>query len=475
MMQNTRIFTLISLVSIVVLSCTSREVAFVNPTPSLQADILLPVNLNRNLDILWVIDNSGSMEAEQASLVANFPSFINVLESIQGGLPDLHMGIATTDIGAGGFACSGEGDAGILWVEDGTSSSCNGVSVNAGANYLSDILDPNDPGMTNRIRNYTAGSGGLADAFSCYATRGTSGCGFEQPLEAMRRALTEPTNIATSSTPGFLRQEAFLAVIFITDEDDCSASDGNLFSDVAAKGGLSNHNCFEHGVICEPDSPLQNGEKTNCRSREDSAFLYPVAEYAEFLKGLKDNDNQIIVAGIQGEPFNANGDPNVTVISGVDDRGTPGKDLEKLCPDANDNRAGADPGFRMAEFLGKFPQRSSLQSICESDLSGALDQIADLLTLAIGNPCIKGDLVDIDPNTAGIQPNCEVQFEEEGADPVRVPQCSSSPPGPSDPDPCWHVFEDASQCSLTASQLKIEIRRTNVNLIGSDKISCQQN
>ena len=45
------------------------------------------------IDVLFVIDNSGSMQQEQDNLVANFPQFVSVLEA--SGL-DYRIGVTTT-------------------------------------------------------------------------------------------------------------------------------------------------------------------------------------------------------------------------------------------------------------------------------------------------------------------------------------------------------------------------------------------
>ena len=68
-------------------------------------------------------------------------------------------------------------------------------------------------------------------AFSCLATVGTSGCGFEHQLASAAvslgfRGTTPAANV------GFLRPDAFLAIAFITNEDDCSAPpDTPIFDD----------------------------------------------------------------------------------------------------------------------------------------------------------------------------------------------------------------------------------------------------
>ena len=84
--------------------CPDRDVTEVNPIQDNVDTKLIPVTLNRDLDILFVIDNSGSMAGEQASLAANFPTFISVLQQIEGGLPNVHIGIVSSNVGAAGQA-----------------------------------------------------------------------------------------------------------------------------------------------------------------------------------------------------------------------------------------------------------------------------------------------------------------------------------------------------------------------------------
>ncbi len=55
---------------------------------------------------------------------------------------------------------------------------------------------------------------------------GATGCGFEAPLEAMKRSL-DGSRIENT---GFIRDGAFLAVVFLTDEDDASVKDSSVYS-----------------------------------------------------------------------------------------------------------------------------------------------------------------------------------------------------------------------------------------------------
>src|SRR5262245_46620787 len=186
-------------------ACNGHDLSAVDPDRSSEMPKIIPVSENRNLDLLFVIDDSGSMRQEQASLAGNFPRFVEVLESVAGGLPDLHLGVVSTNVGTGpvgggGDACAGNGDNGVLQLP----SDC--PPLDGGARYISDVEIDEDSG--EREINY---SGTLADQFSCMAQLGTGGCGFEQPLEAAARALDNQ-----SANAGFLRDDAYLMIVFLT-------------------------------------------------------------------------------------------------------------------------------------------------------------------------------------------------------------------------------------------------------------------
>ncbi|HET6611302.1 MAG TPA: vWA domain-containing protein, partial [Kofleriaceae bacterium] len=232
-------------------ACPNRQVAEVDPDTVGQGGKTVSVNVNRNVDILFVIDNSSSMAEEQQSLADNFDKFIEVLSSVDGGLPSVHIGVISTDMGAeepGGFTtveCKGTGDEGRLQAAPQV-----GGCTPPSDSYISDIKDE-DTG--DRTINYPKDQ--LAETFSCIARLGTGGCVFEQTLESMRAALDPDMNL----NPGFLRDDAYLGIVFITDEDDCSASDPHIFNgdpDLSNKdsdvGFYASYRCFEFGVQCDP-------------------------------------------------------------------------------------------------------------------------------------------------------------------------------------------------------------------------------
>src|SRR5687768_11279861 len=231
--------------------CPDREVSKVIPSQDKAELKDIPVDVNRQVDILFVVDNSSSMREEQTNLSQNFPRFIEALSQIEGGLPDVHIGVISTDLGAGNFQgasdCQTNGGAG----EDG---------------YL--IVRPECAGSITDDKKYlTSGgaegnnfTGNLETVFQCMAELGDDGCGFEQPLEAVYRALA-----LDGRNGDFLRPNAFLAIVILSDEDDCSANDPpQLFSTTdSSLGPRTSFRCFEYGIKCDevPD-PRAVGPRT---------------------------------------------------------------------------------------------------------------------------------------------------------------------------------------------------------------------
>src|SRR5690606_13977450 len=78
--------------------CPNREVSKVDIAQQKQEKKEIPVVNERDVDILFIIDDSDSMGEEQQSLADNFPRFIEKLEGIEGGLPNVHIGIVSTTL-----------------------------------------------------------------------------------------------------------------------------------------------------------------------------------------------------------------------------------------------------------------------------------------------------------------------------------------------------------------------------------------
>src|SRR4051812_15399424 len=179
---------------------------------------LFPAVANRNVDLLFMIDNSSSMQLKQDRFLAGFPALLSSLTSSAGGLPNLHIGIVTSDLGtsaADGTQAPDINAASGGCVGSGTSADLQ-TSSGVSGTFISDV----DDGSGGRTRNY---SGSLASAVIASSQVGANGCGFEQSIESTRRVLS-----GNPTAAGFRRPDAALAVIYLTDEDDCSLAHATL-------------------------------------------------------------------------------------------------------------------------------------------------------------------------------------------------------------------------------------------------------
>lgn len=143
----------------------------------------------RKVDILWVIDNSGSMDSSQTRLANSFSSFINKFVTTDS---DFHMAVATSDA----FLASYDSQyATYSRIRDGAGKVHSGVFV----------MDKNTPDMAN--------------VFLQNIKQGISGSGDERAFSSFQMALSDPWNVS------FRRPDAFLAIIIVSDEDDFSHND----------------------------------------------------------------------------------------------------------------------------------------------------------------------------------------------------------------------------------------------------------
>ena len=238
-------------------SCNSHTLEKPKPNPTGESAQYREINPIRKVDILFVVDNSGSMSEEQANLARNFPVFMDQLTALQGG--DFHIASVSTDLGAGAGTTQAQcnrplGDKGIF---------CNAQIPNP---MVPGTWQPRDFCQTCGVNNQRFlqtmnpnFAGNIRDVFSCMSRFGTAGCGFEHSTEALRLSLDAPENA------GFLREDAYLAFILITDEEDCSApADSPIFA-TATPGQDWSLRCYLQAVTC-------NGGKNDGSANVDLAL-----------------------------------------------------------------------------------------------------------------------------------------------------------------------------------------------------------
>ncbi len=153
-------------------------------TPSLETPRRTDVVVQQmpdKVDVLWIVDNSGSMSQEQEKIATQFDAFAQFF--IGSGL-DWHMGVITTD------------------AEDGLQ---NGLLRQvAGIHYLS--ADTPHP----------------QEIFAQMARVGTWGSSDEMGLQTMWNAVTLASPQHQTWNAGFLRDDASLHIVIVGDEDDQS-------------------------------------------------------------------------------------------------------------------------------------------------------------------------------------------------------------------------------------------------------------
>ncbi|MCA9671425.1 MAG: hypothetical protein KC503_37770 [Myxococcales bacterium] len=336
-----------------------------------------------DVDILLVVDNSGSMGEAQHSFVTNLPSLINALRHPDFGpdgsgkacdaahragcrLPNMHLGVISTDLGAGNYALPSceqpSGDGGRL---------LNKARI-AGCQPPADRYVAYIEGLTNIPGGAKDSAQAFIDSAACISRLGIDGCGFEHPFEAMYRALQPNAN------PGFLREHASLLVIFLGDEDDCSASRQDLFdpaqqSPDSPLGPLTSFRCFEHGFQCD-QSGRQPGVRTNCKPTGE--WLYGVDRYVDLLRGLKRAPQDVIVGAIAGPS-----DKIEVALDGEKPR------LRAACSSA---AGSALPAIRTHALVSAFAPHSHFASICEADYGPALERIGALVSARLAQQRAQG-------------------------------------------------------------------------------------
>lgn len=160
------------------------------------------------VDILWVVDNSRSMEDEQAEVAAKFQDFITNIETSNA---DFHIGVVTTDLESSDQKGKLQGDPLYLTSED---------------DYV-----------------------GL---FQQRVTVGTKGSDQEEGIDAALQALSEP--LVSGFNAGFRRAGATLSIIYVSDENDCT--------DRGALAGYTDAGaCYDHSDLLIDIKDLIDGYK----------------------------------------------------------------------------------------------------------------------------------------------------------------------------------------------------------------------
>jgi hypothetical protein len=428
--------------------CMNRKLKALNPclVSGVVAEIAV-TNIDK-VDMLFMVDNSNSMKEEQERLRSQFGHLIKVLTSGDRGdgsppfpaVRDLHLGVVSSDMGLSGVndvkdCDNGLGDDGIL--QHNPSPEVQNCAASY-PNFLS--FKVNEQGIDDPNK--------IADDFTCIATLGTMGCGFEQQLESPLKALWPGSDDRITFTTdmngngrlgngdgldngGFLRNDpgalSLIAVVLVTDEEDCSSKNNTHFTpkkwldpNSALYSQPLNLRCYYAGM--EPDP--------------EKSELYPVTRYIAGFQELRpDNKNLVIFAAIAGVPpklvdkehlaavdftddaqreafyDNLLADPAMQEVPDPSTMTTPENgNLMPSCLTTDTNgvpNGKAYPPRRITQVVRGFGANGVIQSICQDDFGPALDAIITVIARQLGSVCLPRELVRKSDGKVG----CEVVWE----------------------------------------------------------------
>ena len=262
------------------------------------------ITVTSEVDILFVIDNSRSMAGEQRAIAESFSSFTKLL-SEKYGEGKYRIAVVTTGVESTGcgpcpadqphvYSCTNAtGENGRFQDRLGKN---NGDAVSPDYVFATDATcRVMDSGNIERCFYDQADQKGVAFV-------GINGCGYEKGLAPIRAALQD--QLLGTWNSNFLRPDATLAVVVITDEEDC----GEVGDITESVQGISGRSCYYAAKGVAPDGSLSDPE---------IGLLYqltPVGEYYNFLVALKDgNASMVRFAAIVGVEDPAN--PSATQIT----------------------------------------------------------------------------------------------------------------------------------------------------------------
>jgi hypothetical protein len=454
-----RVITL-AVVGVAVLAgggCNRRVFEQVKPTcdQTIANDVDIPAE--KAADILIVVDNSGSMQEEQDRLAAAFinesgdcpinkndlkdfarcdeasppavcafanPSpeilaapgpqglancgFIQVLAAFEN---DFRIGVITTDVGV----CDNripDAQGETLCRQVPLPPECTNADPGNrwGFRPQRGCLQPNGPPGTvtkviarQDLLDADATNDDIGDRFiNTLSNIRVFGSPVERGLDAATMFL-DPATDRDASCAGdldsFLRKDAKLIVIFLTDEEDCSRAPevAACPTDTSCSGCDSETGCeifgCTPGAECTPGFTEFRGE--TCGEFEDhfeslrgagrcydlEGSLTPVDRYVDLLKGAKANPNDVSVAVIAGGLPDANGDINAAGCAFDSGNGQPiGGCIEKQGTSNNcapdEGCCFADPGGRYFDLATGMGPNGLKDTICVDNFGETMIKIA---------------------------------------------------------------------------------------------------
>jgi len=391
----------------------------------------------RLLDLVFMIDNSPSMAPKVTKLNAQFSKLINALKDPNdNSLPDLRVAIIDSDLGTYGQYTTSS--CGPKTLSDGNGGTITSLYGDMGRFQM---INATSCGVTSPDAtyleyakgspvNFTPPAGGdINTVFSCLAGNlGTLGRSEEHQLQAYEFALYADLSDVITAQRAMLRPNAYLGLVFLTDEDDCSAAPNDtMFGDkpelrsesASLRCATRAHQCGngeKNLAISPPGYPTDaafSAPFASCSARMDTCYfaqvdvsqptpdcspLKNISDLATEFKSLKSDPDQILVAGIFGWPLS---DADMArAVYKIDKTPNPNTqdtahpmvwDYWPVCYDPTHQPAdtntfdraaaglGATGGLRNAAFVDQFGANGLTFSVCQPDFSATMKAIGDAI------------------------------------------------------------------------------------------------
>jgi hypothetical protein len=430
------------------MACMDREPAPVCPVPTELNQTAALVGGFEGVDMLVMVDNSRSMSEEQAILATVFFPLIN---SLVNPLPnwdyppadDVRVAVISSDLGLswGGQAytegdgwptslpegCNNFGDSGVFKtygagktvsiqhdvIDCGSVAQCPaGWTCNAAEGGIGKCQAPGGNGANQLCPALTATwaetpigpedaqvpNPNLAFQVSCLSALGTVGCGFEQQLQSAAYALNRDDQAS------FTREKALLAVLMVTDEEDCSIQSKQLF------------------MVPEIQNMGDGRVNVACNLDANEQYLYDPSHYYQTFQSASGTTGGTVFAAIVGVPAGddspCQGAGNTigqcldhTKMQNIQVEEPSGSGTAWFFQPACNRMDGAvevtkaRPGRRFVSLAQQFDNMGYVYSICNADWSPAMMDIAKLIAENLAGTCYPKPL-DWDP--ASKQAKCDV-------------------------------------------------------------------
>ena len=466
-----------------VMACYDAPVETPVPSTTQETDVRVEQNIKNKVDILFMVDNSPSMIPKQNQLKSQFPQLIKILDDFGKMNPAwYHIGVVTSDLGAGQFnlgggQCHPGGDGGQLQAV-GAAAAAGCTAPTGGVNFIDyNQLMPDASG--NATSNLPPGQD-LATTFSCMASVGAAGCGFEHQLESVYRALHDPV----PANHDFLRPDALLVVVWVTDEDDCSAPPNtDLFDPAKTQYGAElSYRCTQYGIQCGNPAMLMpygdsGGVLMGCQSAPNPngmgpGKLFDVGRYITYFSkpggagGVKTDPNDVIlfditapdspVSSLLANPSETPPGPYVQCPA-ITANNSCAVVLQHSCIAPSDNAFFGDPAVRIRQVVNSVAHNQST-SICDTSYQSALQSLGALIVSNIGAGCITSPFKD------PANPDCVVEditANMDGSTTVNeIPWCGANHENPT---PCWELKSNP-KCSAVCAKPGDPAQQFGINI-----------